>query len=59
MKVVIVGGGIAGLSLALSLHATGFHDVDIYESAAAIREVGVGINVLPPAVRELTELGMA
>src|SRR5581483_5884337 len=33
-------------------------DVDVYESAPAIRELGVGINVLPHAVRELTELGL-
>lgn len=58
MKVAIVGGGIAGMSLALSLHAAGFDDVDIYEAASGIRELGVGINVLPHAVRELTDLGL-
>lgn len=58
MKVAIVGGGIAGMCVALSLHAAGFDDVDIYESASAIRELGVGINVLPHAVRELTELDL-
>src|SRR5919201_1404916 len=58
MKIGIVGGGIGGMSLALSLHAAGLEDVDIYESAPAIRELGVGINVLPHAVRELTELGL-
>ena len=59
MKVAIVGGGIGGMSLALSLHAAGITDVDVYESAAGIRELGVGINVLPHGVRELTELGLA
>jgi 2-polyprenyl-6-methoxyphenol hydroxylase-like FAD-dependent oxidoreductase len=58
VKVAIVGGGIGGMSLALSLHAAGLADVDVYESAAAIRELGVGINILPHAVRELTELGL-
>ena len=58
MKVAVIGGGIGGMALALSLHAAGTHDVDIYESAPAIRELGVGINVLPHAVRELTELGL-
>ena len=58
MKVVIAGGGIGGMALALSLHAAGIDDVDVYESAAAIKELGVGINVLPHAVRELTELGV-
>ncbi|NKQ52163.1 flavin-dependent oxidoreductase [Amycolatopsis sp. K13G38] len=58
MKVVIVGGGIGGLSLGLSLCAAGLEDIDIYESAPVVRELGVGINVLPHAVRELTELGL-
>lgn len=56
MKVVIAGGGIGGMALAISLHAAGIEDVEIYESASAIKELGVGINVLPHAVRELTEL---
>lgn len=47
MKIVVVGGGIGGMSLALSLHAAGLDEVDIYESASAVRELGVGINVLP------------
>jgi 2-polyprenyl-6-methoxyphenol hydroxylase-like FAD-dependent oxidoreductase len=58
VKIAIIGGGIGGMALALSLDAAGIHDVDIYESAPAIRELGVGINVLPHAVRELTELGL-
>jgi len=58
MKVAIIGGGIGGMSLALSLVAAGLDDVDVYESAQAIRELGVGINVLPHAIRELTELGL-
>lgn len=58
MKTAIIGGGIGGLSLALSLQAVGLDDVDVYESASTIRELGVGINVLPHAVRELTELDL-
>jgi len=58
VKVAIIGGGIGGMSLALSLAAAGLDDVDVYESAPAIRELGVGINVLPHAIRELTELGL-
>lgn len=42
----------------MSLVAAGLDDVDVYESAPAIRELGVGINVLPHAIRELTELGL-
>lgn len=59
MKVAIVGAGIGGCALALSLEAAGIVDVTIYEAAGALREVGVGINVLPHAGRELTELGLA
>jgi 2-polyprenyl-6-methoxyphenol hydroxylase-like FAD-dependent oxidoreductase len=58
MKIAIVGGGIGGMALALSLFDAGIGDVDIYESSPAIDELGVGINVLPHAVRELTELGL-
>jgi 2-polyprenyl-6-methoxyphenol hydroxylase-like FAD-dependent oxidoreductase len=58
MKVAIVGGGIGGFTLALSLLAAGIEDVDVFESASAVKELGVGVNVLPHAVRELTELGL-
>ncbi len=58
MKIAIVGGGIGGMTLALSLHDAGVTDVDVYESTATVQELGVGINVLPHAVRELTELGL-
>ncbi|MER8186730.1 flavin-dependent oxidoreductase [Kitasatospora sp. NPDC094015] len=59
MRITIAGGGIAGLAAALSLHAVGFEDVVIHEAAREIRPLGVGINLLPHAVRELTELGLA
>jgi 5-methylphenazine-1-carboxylate 1-monooxygenase len=58
VKVAIVGGGIAGMTLALSLLDAGIADVDIYESAPNVEELGVGINVLPHGVRELAELGL-
>src|SRR5262245_10576176 len=58
VRVVIAGGGIGGMALALSLHAAGFTEVDVYESAGTVMELGVGINVLPHATRELTELGL-
>jgi 2-polyprenyl-6-methoxyphenol hydroxylase-like FAD-dependent oxidoreductase len=59
VKVIVAGGGIGGMALALSLVDAGITDVEVYESASAIKELGVGINVLPHAVRELTELGVA
>ena len=57
MKVIIVGGGIGGLTTALMLHARGI-DCEIYEQSDAIRELGVGINTLPHAIKELAELGL-
>lgn len=57
MKVIVVGGGIGGLSLALTLHQIGF-EPHVFESAPAIQFLGLGINVQPHAVRELTELGL-
>src|SRR6266540_6401021 len=58
MRVAIAGGGIGGMAVALSLVDAGIDDVDIFESAPAVRERGVGINVLPHGVRELAELGL-
>jgi 5-methylphenazine-1-carboxylate 1-monooxygenase len=57
MKVIIVGGGIGGLALALFLHRAGI-DCRIYELAPQLRPLGVGINILPHAARELGALGL-
>jgi 2-polyprenyl-6-methoxyphenol hydroxylase-like FAD-dependent oxidoreductase len=57
MKAIIVGGGIGGLTTALMLHARGI-DCELYEQSDAIRELGVGINTLPHAIKELAELGL-
>ena len=54
---VVAGAGIGGLSAALSLHAAGI-DATVIDSAASLRPLGVGINLMPHAVRELTELGL-
>ncbi|MGM4931671.1 flavin-dependent oxidoreductase [Tardiphaga sp. 619_E2_N8_5] len=57
MTVLIAGGGIGGLTLALSLHQIGV-PCRVFESVPALKPLGVGINVLPHAVRELIELGL-
>src|SRR5262245_20029512 len=57
MKVIIVGGGIGGLTTALMLHARGI-DCEVYEQSDGIRELGVGINTLPHAIKELAGLGL-
>ncbi|MEZ2126254.1 MULTISPECIES: flavin-dependent oxidoreductase [unclassified Sinorhizobium] len=57
MKALIAGAGIGGLTAALCLHKAGI-DVDIFERSDEVRELGVGINMLPHAVIVLTELGL-
>ena len=56
-KALIIGGGIGGLTAALSLHAAGV-ETTVYESVSDIQALGVGINVLPHAVRILHGLGL-
>ena len=56
-SVLIVGGGIGGLATALSLHAAGI-ECEVFEQSTSIRELGVGINMLPHATKELADLGL-
>ena len=58
MKVIIIGGGIGGLTTALMLHARGI-DCELFEQSEGIRELGVGINTLPHAIKELQQLRAA
>jgi salicylate hydroxylase len=58
VSVGVVGGGIGGLAAALSLLRAGF-DVHVYEQAAALGEVGAGVQVSPNASRVLHRLGLA
>ena len=57
MNVAIVGGGICGLSLALNLNQRGI-SCRVYERAPEIKELGVGITLLPHAMREFSALGV-
>jgi 2-polyprenyl-6-methoxyphenol hydroxylase-like FAD-dependent oxidoreductase len=57
MRVVVVGGGIAGLSAAIGLRRGG-HDVVVLERAARIDPVGAGITLFANAVRALDRLGV-
>jgi 5-methylphenazine-1-carboxylate 1-monooxygenase len=57
MKAMIVGGGIGGLTTALCLHHAGI-EAEVFEQASEMRELGVGINMLPHAIKELAALGL-
>jgi 2-polyprenyl-6-methoxyphenol hydroxylase-like FAD-dependent oxidoreductase len=55
--IIIVGAGIGGLTLGLALHEAGI-PCRVFESAAEISPIGVGINLLPHATKELAALGL-
>ncbi|HZF37160.1 MAG TPA: NAD(P)-binding protein, partial [Candidatus Angelobacter sp.] len=57
MTIIIAGAGIGGLAAALALHELGI-DTEVYEQSRELRELGVGINMLPHAVKELASLGL-
>ncbi len=57
MKAIVIGGGVGGLTTALMLQARGI-DCEVFEQTDQIRELGVGINTLPHAIKELAQLGL-
>lgn len=57
MKAIIVGGGIGGLTLALALQARGL-SAQVFEKAPYVREVGLGVETHPHAIKALAELGL-
>jgi salicylate hydroxylase len=57
-RIAIIGGGIGGLCAALSLLQAGC-DVQVYEQASALGEIGAGIQISPNASRILYRLGLA
>ena len=57
MDVIVIGGGIGGLSFALALHQVGIR-CRVYESTPVYKPLGVGLNLLPHAVKELGSLGL-
>jgi 2-polyprenyl-6-methoxyphenol hydroxylase-like FAD-dependent oxidoreductase len=56
-EILIVGGGICGLALAINLHERGIA-CRVFERAPEVKELGVGITLLPHAMREFTALGV-
>jgi 2-polyprenyl-6-methoxyphenol hydroxylase-like FAD-dependent oxidoreductase len=57
MDAIVIGGGIGGLSFALALHQVGIR-CRVYESTPVYKPLGVGLNLLPHAVKELGSLGL-
>ena len=56
---IIIGGGIGGLTLALALHASGAaRRIRVFEAAAEMRALGIGINIGAHAMKELSALGL-
>jgi 2-polyprenyl-6-methoxyphenol hydroxylase-like FAD-dependent oxidoreductase len=57
MRVIIAGGGVGGLTAGLALSRNGI-EAHIFEQSRGVRELGVGINTLPHAIKELADLGL-
>jgi salicylate hydroxylase len=57
LKIAIIGGGLGGLSAAVGLHQAGF-EVEVYEQAPELTQIGGGINMGPNAARVLRRLGL-
>jgi len=58
LQVLIAGAGVGGLTAALALLRRGI-DVDVYEQATALREVGAGLQLSANGSRVFYELGLA
>jgi salicylate hydroxylase len=56
-RIVVIGGGIAGLAAAVALHRRGV-DVGVYEQAPELSEIGAGVQMTPKAMNALRLLGL-
>ena len=57
VRVLVAGGGIGGLAAALHFHQAG-HEVEVFEAASEIRELGLGVNIQAHGVRDLAAVGL-
>lgn len=58
LRAVVVGGGLGGMAAALALTQAGI-DVQVYEQAQRLTEVGAGVSLAPNGLRMLARLGVA
>jgi len=58
LRICIIGAGVAGLSTALALRKAGFQQIEVYEGATTLRELGAGIQCAPNMARILNSLGL-
>jgi 2-polyprenyl-6-methoxyphenol hydroxylase-like FAD-dependent oxidoreductase len=59
MDAIIIGGGIGGSALALALHASGVaRRIRVFDAAAEMRALGIGIHIGAHAMKELSALGL-
>ena len=56
-KAVVVGAGIGGLAAAVALRRIGWQ-VEVFERATELGEVGAAVSIAPNAVKALRELGL-
>ena len=57
MRIIVIGAGIGGLAAALTLRRSGL-EVQVFEQASELREVGAGVQISPNATRILHRLGL-
>lgn len=58
LRIAIIGGGYGGASAAKALQSVGAENIDVYEQAPALGQVGAGIGLRPPSVELFRQWGI-